>query len=71
MRGCAIKCAIASAWARCSRMLYPWIFDILLHPYKQIAQDKTITDGRLLQTDPPKASVRLKIATYGGTPSPW
>src|SRR3954466_13653425 len=68
LRSRIIKCAIAIALgAVLAWVLYPWIFDILLNPYDQIAKDKTITDGRLLQTDPLEGfAVRLKIATYGG-----
>jgi sec-independent protein translocase protein TatC len=68
LRSRIIKCAIAIAvGAVLAWLLYPWIFDILLRPYDQIAKDKTITDGRLLQTDPLEGfAVRLKIATYGG-----
>jgi sec-independent protein translocase protein TatC len=74
LRGRVIKSAIAVAvGAVLAWILYPWIFDILLHPYKQIASDPTITGNRsltggdLLQTDPLEGfAIRLKIATYGG-----
>jgi sec-independent protein translocase protein TatC len=68
LRSRVIKCAIAIALgAVLAWILYPWIFDILLHPYHEISKDKTITDGRLLQTDPLEGfAVRLKVATYGG-----
>ncbi len=47
--------------------LYPWIFDFLLEPYKQIAEERSLTDGRLLQIDPLEGfSVRMKMAGYGG-----
>src|SRR6476620_2664604 len=68
LRSRVIKSAIAvGVGAVLAWILYPWIFDILLHPYKQIRSDQTITGGRLLQTDPLEGfAVRLKIATYGG-----
>jgi sec-independent protein translocase protein TatC len=68
LRSRVIKSAIAvGVGAVLAWILYPWIFDILLHPYKQISSDRTITGGRLLQTDPLEGfAVRLKIATYGG-----
>lgn len=50
-----------------SFVLYPWIFDFLLEPYKQIAEEQSLTDGRLLQIDPLEGfSVRMKMAGYGG-----
>jgi sec-independent protein translocase protein TatC len=68
LRSRVIKSAIAvGVGAVLAWILYPWIFDILLHPYHEISADKTITGGRLLQTDPLEGfAVRLKIATYGG-----
>ena len=68
LRGRVIKSAIAvGVGAVLAWILYPWIFDILLRPYHEISSDKTITGGRLLQTDPLEGfAVRLKVATYGG-----
>ena len=50
-------------------LLYNQIFDFLLEPYEDIANERnTIAgDGRLLQVDPLEGfSVRMKLALYGG-----
>jgi sec-independent protein translocase protein TatC len=47
---------------------YPWIFDVLIRPYEQIATDANALDPeRLVTFDPLEGfSVRLRIAGYGG-----
>jgi sec-independent protein translocase protein TatC len=49
---------------------YPWIIDILIHPYKELVQarpNSSISEGRLLQTDPLEGfGVRMKTAAYAG-----
>ena len=49
-------------------VLYPQIFDFLLHPYREIATEtNSATGGDLLQIDPLEGfSVRMKLAGYGG-----
>lgn len=49
-------------------LLYDPIFDFLLRPYEQIANESnSATGGRLLQIDPLEGfSVRMKLAAYGG-----
>jgi len=51
-----------------SFILYPQIFDFLLAPYKEIAdQGNTVGDGRLLILDPLEGfGVRMRLAAYGG-----
>lgn len=51
-----------------SFILYPQIFDFLLRPYQQIAeQQPTVGDGRLLILDPLEGfGVRMRLAMYGG-----
>ena len=47
---------------------YEWIFDILIHPYRDIANDaNSITGGDLLLTDPLEGfGVRMKTSAYAG-----
>ena len=68
LRSRIIRSLIAVAiGAVASWILYPHIFNVLLHPYRQVVGDRSITGGRLLQTDPLEGfAVRVKIATYGG-----
>jgi sec-independent protein translocase protein TatC len=49
-------------------LLYDPIFDLLLRPYEEIAnQSNSATGGKLLQIDPLEGfSVRMKLAGYGG-----
>jgi sec-independent protein translocase protein TatC len=49
-------------------VLYPQIFDVLIRPYKDIADNHpTIGDGRLLQTDPLEGfSIRMRTSLYAG-----
>jgi sec-independent protein translocase protein TatC len=49
-------------------ILYPQIFDVLIRPYKDIADNHpTIGDGRLLQTDPLEGfSIRMRTSLYAG-----
>jgi sec-independent protein translocase protein TatC len=51
-----------------SFVLYPQIFDFLLAPYKEIAdQGNTVGDGKLLILDPLEGfGVRMRLAAYGG-----
>jgi sec-independent protein translocase protein TatC len=68
LRSRIIKCLIAVALgAVIAWVLYPHIFDLLIHPYREVIGDSSITGGRLLQTDPLEGfAIRLKIATYAG-----
>ena len=47
---------------------YEWIFDFLIHPYRQIANDNnSLTGGDLLQTDPLEGfGVRMRSSAYVG-----
>ncbi|HEX6424774.1 MAG TPA: twin-arginine translocase subunit TatC [Acidimicrobiales bacterium] len=47
---------------------YEWLLSILLHPYRDIANDaNSITDGDLLLTDPLEGfSVRMRTSAYVG-----
>jgi sec-independent protein translocase protein TatC len=49
-------------------ILYPQIFDVLIKPYKDIADNHpTIGGGRLLQTDPLEGfSIRMRTSLYAG-----
>jgi sec-independent protein translocase protein TatC len=49
-------------------ILYPQIFDVLIQPYKDIADNHpTIGGGRLLQTDPLEGfSIRMRTSLYAG-----
>jgi sec-independent protein translocase protein TatC len=51
-----------------SFILYPQIFDFLLAPYKDVAeQGNTLGDGKLLILDPLEGfGVRMRLAGYGG-----
>ena len=50
--------------------LYHWVFDILVQPYKDIAQAKpnnVLGNGKLLQTDPLEGfGIRMKTSAYVG-----
>jgi len=49
-------------------LLYDWIFDFLLQPYKDIAtSENALADGKLLQTDPLEGfGIRMKTSAYSG-----
>jgi sec-independent protein translocase protein TatC len=49
-------------------LLYDWIFDFLLQPYKDIAtRENALGDGKLLQTDPLEGfGIRMKTSAYSG-----
>jgi sec-independent protein translocase protein TatC len=49
-------------------ILYEQIFDVLIQPYKDIADNhETLTGGRLLQTDPLEGfSIRMRTSVYAG-----
>jgi sec-independent protein translocase protein TatC len=49
-------------------ILYQQIFDVLIQPYKDIADNhQTLTGGRLLQTDPLEGfSIRMRTSLYAG-----
>jgi sec-independent protein translocase protein TatC len=49
-------------------LLYDPIFQVLIAPYEDIANDRTsLTDVRLLQVDPLEGfGIRMKLALYGG-----
>ena len=49
-------------------ILYPWVFDFLLHPYKEIATaENSIAPGKLVQFDPLEGfSIRMKTSAYTG-----
>lgn len=69
LRDRAIKVVIAVVLGMIvSFALYPQIFDFLLAPYKQIAeQTNTVGDGKLLILDPLEGfGVRMRLAAYGG-----
>ena len=58
----AIALGAVVAW-----FLYPHIFDLLIHPYRQVIGDNSITGGRLLQTDPLEGlAIRMKMSAYCG-----
>src|SRR3546814_19428481 len=70
LRNRLIKSAIAVVIGMVvSCLLYEPIFDILVEPYKQVANESnTFTgDERLVQFDPLEGfSIRMKLAGYGG-----
>src|SRR5688572_21356516 len=69
LRSRLIKSVLAvAAGAVLAFMLYPQIFDILIHPYEQIATaENSLADDQLVAFDPLEGfAVRLQIATYGG-----
>jgi sec-independent protein translocase protein TatC len=68
LRSRVIKCATAvMIGAVVAWLAYSWIFHLLLHPYHEIATNKSLTGGKLLQTDPLEGlGIRIRIATYGG-----
>lgn len=49
-------------------ILYPWVFDFLLHPYKEITTaENSIAPGKLVQFDPLEGfSIRMKTSAYTG-----
>jgi sec-independent protein translocase protein TatC len=49
-------------------LLYDWIFDFLLQPYKDIAtSENALAKGKLLQTDPLEGfGIRMKTSAYSG-----
>jgi sec-independent protein translocase protein TatC len=64
-----IICVIAVAVGMLIAFLaYEWIFDFLIHPYRQIANEgNSLTGGDLLQTDPLEGfGVRMKSSAYAG-----
>ncbi len=70
LRDRLIKSLVAVAvGALVAWVAYNRIFDILIHPYKDLCDSATdtLTNCRLIATDPLEGfTVRLKIATYGG-----
>jgi sec-independent protein translocase protein TatC len=69
LRTRVIICAVAVALGVIAGfVLYPQIFDVLIRPYKDIADNHpTIGDGRLLQTDPLEGfSIRMRTSLYAG-----
>jgi sec-independent protein translocase protein TatC len=64
-----IICVIAVAIGMMIAFLaYQWIFDFLIDPYRDIANDNnSLTGGDLLQTDPLEGfGVRMKSSAYAG-----
>jgi sec-independent protein translocase protein TatC len=64
-----IICVVAVALGMVAGfILYEQIFDILIQPYKDIADNhRTLTGGRLLQTDPLEGfSIRMRTSVYAG-----
>src|SRR5438067_11939933 len=58
----AVAVGTVIAW-----ILYPHIFDLLIHPYRQVIGNNSITGGRLLQTDPLDGlAIRMKMSIYSG-----
>jgi sec-independent protein translocase protein TatC len=49
-------------------LLYDWIFEFLLQPYKDIAtSENALAEGKLLQTDPLEGfGIRMKTSAYSG-----
>jgi sec-independent protein translocase protein TatC len=49
-------------------ILYPWVFDFLIHPYKEIATaENSVAPGKLVQFDPLEGfSIRMKTSAYTG-----
>lgn len=68
LRGRVIKCAIAVAiGTSLGWVLYPWVLDTLTHPLSEIQNNRSITGGRLLLTDPLQGFLlRIKISAYVG-----
>ena len=64
-----IICVVAVALGMVAGfLLYEQIFDILIQPYKDIADNhRTLTGGRLLQTGPLEGfSIRMRTSVYAG-----
>jgi sec-independent protein translocase protein TatC len=69
LRSRVIKCVIAIVVGMLlAFVLYPWIFDFLIAPYKDIAnEENSLTGGQLLQTDPLEGfAIRMQLSIYGG-----
>jgi sec-independent protein translocase protein TatC len=69
LRNRLIKCVVAVALGGIiAWVAYPQIFDVLIEPYKDIAQDTdAVAGGKLLAIDPLEGfRVRLQVAGYGG-----
>jgi sec-independent protein translocase protein TatC len=69
LRTRVIICVVAVALGMLAGfILYPQIFDVLIQPYKDIADNNpTIGGGRLLQTDPLEGfSIRMRTSVYAG-----
>src|SRR5437899_6222580 len=55
----AVALAAVVGW-----FLYPHVIDLLLHPYRQIA-DRSLTQGELIATGPAEGfAIRLKLTSY-------
>ncbi|MGH9227723.1 MAG: twin-arginine translocase subunit TatC [Acidimicrobiales bacterium] len=69
LRTRVIVCVVAVALGMLAGfILYEQIFDILIQPYKDIADNHpTLTGGRLLATDPLEGfSIRMRTSVYAG-----
>ena len=68
LRGRIIKAVIAIAiGAAIGWVVYPWVLDTLTHPLREIQNQRSITGGRLLLTDPLEGFfLRIKISAYIG-----
>ncbi len=69
LRSRVIKCVIAIVVGMLlAFVLYPWIFDFLIAPYEDIAnEENSLTGGQLLQTDPLEGfAIRMQLSVYGG-----
>ncbi|MCU1352811.1 MAG: Sec-independent protein translocase TatC [Acidimicrobiales bacterium] len=68
LRSRVIKCAIAVAiGATIGWLIYPWVLNLLTHPLEQIQQNHSLTNGKLILTDPLEGFfLRVKISAYIG-----
>ncbi|MGE3619470.1 MAG: twin-arginine translocase subunit TatC [Acidimicrobiia bacterium] len=69
LRARLIKCVVAVVVGIVvGFVLYEWIFDFLIRPYAQIADEQnSLTGDRLLQTDPLEGfGIRMQLSTYTG-----
>ncbi|MCU1453500.1 MAG: Sec-independent protein translocase TatC [Acidimicrobiales bacterium] len=68
LRGRIIKCVIAVAiGATLGWFAYPWVLHILIHPLEQISKAHSLTNGKLILTDPLEGFfLRVKISAYLG-----
>jgi sec-independent protein translocase protein TatC len=69
LRSRVIKCVIAVVIGLLlAFFLYPWIFDFLIAPYEDIAnEENSLTGGQLLQTDPLEGfAIRMQLSVYCG-----